>query len=68
MRFTYANKVRIVYESKSVSISLQKHNKMTKKISFQILIAIKSSAIIENMSLWFDRIQTTWVLKFFLRD
>ena len=51
MRFTYANKVRIVYESKSVSISLQKHNKITKKISFQILIAIKSSAIIENISL-----------------
>ena len=50
MRSTFASRVRIVYESKSVRISLQKHNKMTKRISSRIPIAIKSSAIMENMS------------------
>ena len=50
MRSTFASRVRIVYESKSVRISLQKHNKMTKRILSWIPIAIKSSAIMENMS------------------
>ena len=51
MRSTYTSRVRIVYKSKSIRISLQKYNKMTKRILFQISIAIKSSAIMENMSL-----------------
>ena len=49
MRSTFASRVRIVYESKSIRISLQKHNKMTKRILSWIPIAVKSSAIIENM-------------------
>ena len=50
IKSTYTRKIRKVYESKSVRISLQKPNKMTKKISSQILIAIESSTIMKNMS------------------
>ena len=51
IRSTYVSRERIVYKSKSIRISLQKHNKMAKRISFQIPIAVKSSTIKENMSL-----------------
>ena len=41
IRSTYTRKIQKVYESESVRISLQKPNKMTKRISSQIPIAIE---------------------------
>ena len=49
IRSTYTRKIWKVYESKSIRISLQKPNKMTKRISSWIPIAIESSIIMKNM-------------------
>ena len=49
IRSTYTRKIWKVYESKSIRISLQKPNKMTKRISSWIPIAVESSIIMKNM-------------------
>ena len=54
IRSTYTRKIWKVYESESIRISLQKPNKITKRISSQIPIAVESSAIMKNMSLQFN--------------
>ena len=54
IRSTYTRRIQKVNESKSIRISLQKPNKMTKRISSQIPIAVESFAIIKNMSSWFN--------------
>jgi len=50
IRLTYTKRIWIVYESESIRISLQKPNKMAKRISSFIPIAIESSTIMKNMS------------------
>jgi len=50
IRSTYTRRIWIIYESKSIRISLQKPNKMAKRISSWIPIAVESSAIMKNMS------------------
>jgi len=50
IRLTYTRRIWIVYESESIRISLQKPNKMAKRISSWIPIAVESSAIMKNMS------------------
>jgi len=54
IRLTYTRRIWIAYESESVRISLQKPNKMAKRISSWIPIAIESSAIMKDMSLQFN--------------
>ena len=41
---------------------------MTKRVSSWVPVPIKSHTIIKNMSSWFDRIITTWALKFFIGE
>jgi len=54
IRSTYTRKIWKVYESESIRISLQKPNKMTKRISSRIPIAVESSTIMKNMSSQFN--------------
>jgi len=68
IRSTYASSEQIVKEGKSVRISLQKHNKVAKRVSSWIPIAIKSCAIMENMSSRFDGVHTTQAFKFIPRE
>jgi len=46
----YNSQREIVYESKSIWISLQKHDKMVKGISSGISIPVESPTIMKNMS------------------
>ena len=48
IRSTYTRRIQIIYESKSIRISLQKPNKMAKRISSWILIAVESFAIMKT--------------------
>ena len=50
IRTTYTSSIKTVQKGKSIRVSLQKHNKVAKRVSSQIPIAIESATIIENIS------------------
>jgi len=50
IRSTYNSQMRIVYECKSIWISLQKHDKIAERILSRVLVPIKSPTFMKNVS------------------
>ena len=67
-RSTQSKLSSVIWESKCTRVMFQKHDKMTNRISSQVLVLVKSSVFIEYVASWFDGILTIRTPEFFIRE